>query len=185
MSFRKRNIALSNTASSSAASVNGKIAAPGVKISPVTSHPTISTGTASLDKLLSLGAGQALGTSLSVEEEGTTDFASALLRCYAAEALTHGHRVVIVAPEGWASSLPGVLEDRGSGKEPGSSLESEKMKIAWRYERLGAHGEERRPPGGWFQTCTFLYLASSLSWLHIGSHLISTWFFSSNISNQQ
>jgi len=147
MSFRKRNIALSNTGSKNPTTQNEKISTPGVRISPVTSHPTISTGTASLDKLLGLGAGQPLGTSLLIEEEGTTDFASALLRCYAAQAIIQGHKVFVVGPDGWASQLPGVVENRGSEKEPGSIQDSEKMKIAWRYERLGAHGEERRMPG--------------------------------------
>ena len=148
MSFRKRNIGLSNAGSKNPITQNEKIPTPGVRISPVTSNPTISTGTASLDKLLGIGAGQPLGTSLLIEEEGTTDFASALLRCYAAQAIIQGHKVFIVGPDGWASQLPGVVENRGSEKEPGSIQDSEKMKIAWRYERLGAHGEDRRRSGG-------------------------------------
>jgi len=147
MSFRKRNIALSNTGSKSPVAQSEKFSTPGVRISPVTSHPTISTGTSSLDKILGLGAGQPLGTSLLIEEEGTTDVASALLRCYAAQAIIQGHKVFVVGPDGWASQLPGVVEDRSNEKEPGSTQDSEKMKIAWRYERLGAHGEDRRPLG--------------------------------------
>lgn len=149
MSFRKRNVALSSTRSANPSSQNEKFTTPGIKISPVTSNPTISTGTSSLDKLLSLGAGHALGTTLLIEEDGTTDFASALLRCYAAEGLTQGHRVIVVAPDGWANSLPGVVEDRDGGKEQGNAKDEKKMKIAWRYERLGAHGEDRRPTSEW------------------------------------
>jgi elongator complex protein 4 len=148
MSFRKRNVALSNTGSKSPVTQNEKISTPGIRISPVTSHPTISTGTVSLDKLLGLGAGQPLGTSLLIEEEGTTDFASALLKCYVAQAIIQGHKIFVVGPDGWASQLPGVVENRGSEKEQGSIQDAEKMKIAWRYERLGAHGEDRRIPGG-------------------------------------
>lgn len=37
--------------------------------------------------------------------------------------------------------LPGVIEERGDGRK---GKEDEKMKIAWRYERLGAfEGRER------------------------------------------
>lgn len=189
MSFRKRNIALSSTESSNFAAQSGKTTARGVRVSPVTAHPTVSTGTVSLDKLLSLGVGQALGTSLLIGEEGTTDFASALLRCYAAEALMHGHKVLVVAPEGWANSLPGVVEDRGSWKEPPTSQDSEKMKIAWRYERLGAHGEQRKPPGGWFYACVFssgfTISRDKPILLHIGSITLHfSWFYGSNAPTQ-
>ena len=145
MSFRKRNVPLSGVGATISPSHDEKSSQPGVRMSPLTSHPTISTGTASLDKLLGLGAGLALGTSLLIEEEGTTDFASALLRCFAAEGIIQKQKVFVVAPEGWANQLPGVVEERGSAL----TGESERMKIAWRYEKLGAHGDERRPPGGW------------------------------------
>lgn len=52
-----------------------------------------------------------------------------------------GHAVFVVAPEG-SMILPGVVEEKGvNGRSKG---EDEKMKIAWRYERLGAfEGRER------------------------------------------
>jgi elongator complex protein 4 len=145
MSFRKRNVPLSGSGATISSSHDEKLSKAGVRISPLTSHPTISTGTASLDKLLGLGAGLALGTSLLIEEEGTTDFASALLRCFAAEGIIQKQKVFVVVPDGWANQLPGVVDS----KERALPGESERMKIAWRYENLGAHGEERRPPGGW------------------------------------
>lgn len=85
--------------------------------------------------------GLALGSSLVIEEEGTTDFSSSLLRCFAAEGVLQGHAVFVVAPEG-SMILPGEVEEKGPH---GKSREAEeKMKIAWRYERLGAfEGRDR------------------------------------------
>jgi elongator complex protein 4 len=160
MSFRKRNVPLFGSGAAISSSHDQKLSQADVRISPLTSHPTTSTGTASLDKLLGLGAGLALGTSLLIEEEGTTDFASALLRCFAAEGIIQKQKVFVVAPDGWANQLPGVVEERGSEfRERTSTGESERMKIAWRYENLGAHGEERRPPGGWPFDCTIILLS--------------------------
>jgi hypothetical protein len=109
----------------------------------VTGHATTSTGTESLDKLLSLGAGLALGTSLMIEEEGTTEFARSLLSCYAAEGVLQGHSVFVVGPEG-SLTLPGPVEADGKKNLEKPSLDSERMKIAWRYERLGAFEERER-----------------------------------------
>ncbi|RPB22432.1 PAXNEB-domain-containing protein [Terfezia boudieri ATCC MYA-4762] len=101
-------------------------APPGVRPSPVSGHPTTSTGTPSLDALLSGHAGLPLGSSVVIEESGTTDFGGALLRYYAAEGVVHGHHVVVVG--------------MGEGIVPGGRKERERMKIAWRYERLAAGG---------------------------------------------
>lgn len=108
----------------------------------MTGHTTTSTGTESLDKLLGLGAGLALGSSLFIEEEGTTEFARSLISCYAAEGILQGHAVFIIGPEG-SLALPGLATSE-SRKGERMSAESDKMKIAWRYERLGAF-EERQP----------------------------------------
>ena len=59
-----------------------------------------STGTASLDGLLGGHSGLALGNSLLIEESGTTDFAGALLKYYAAEG---------ISSVGASGSLFGVL----------------------------------------------------------------------------
>lgn len=143
MAFRKRNVAVGGAGSSasgnSTAASNGS---PGVRPSPLTSHSVTSTGTTSLDDLLGGHAGLALGSSLLIEESGTTDFAGALLRFYAAEGICQGHIVHIVGVgDGWVRELPGVAEERGERKVGKSSSEDEKMKIAWRYENLGQAGE--------------------------------------------
>jgi elongator complex protein 4 len=141
MSFRKRNIGISQAGSTELPiSKPNPQSIPGTKPSPLTGTPTTSTGTTSLDKLLGLGAGLALGTSLLIEEDGTTDFSSALLRCYAAEGVLQGHAVFVIAPEG-SMILPGLVDGDGKRLE---EREGERMKIAWRYERLGVSGEERR-----------------------------------------
>ena len=47
-------------------------------------------------------------------------------------------------PEGWGRELPGVVGEKDAGRRgAGEGEEAEKMKIAWRYERLGQFGEER------------------------------------------
>ena len=88
MSFRKRNAVISASAASQAAAPKADSApVPGVRPSPHDSRPTTSTGTPSLDNLLAGHAGLPLGTSLLIEEHGTTDFSGVLLRYYAAEGL--------------------------------------------------------------------------------------------------
>ncbi|MCJ1235738.1 hypothetical protein MMC14_003709 [Varicellaria rhodocarpa] len=154
MSFRRRNVAISGEptrnppsspipAPSRSAdhwepqtSVPSIESVPGVRPSALDGRPTTSTGTASLDGLLS---GHALGTSILLEESGTTDYAGTLLRYYAAEGVVQGHQVHVVGVgEHWGRELPGLLgEDRN---EKVKLQESEKMKIAWRYEKLGEFG---------------------------------------------
>ncbi|KAI9795556.1 MAG: hypothetical protein M1833_006956 [Piccolia ochrophora] len=156
MSFRKRNVAVlpsspqtstsgpgsSDTAPSSA-SAKHTPSPPGIRPSPVDGRPTTSTGTPSLDALLAGHAGLALGQSLLIEEGGTTDFAGALLRYYAAEGVVQGHTVHVVGVgEQWGRELPGLAGVAGDGDTGagGRSKEKDKMKIAWRYERLGEFG---------------------------------------------
>lgn len=157
MAFRKRNVALTRsdlTSGSSNPSIPGGSPAspkesipqpvPGVRPSPIDGRPTTSTGTPSLDAILAGHAGLPLGNSLLVEESGTTDYAGALLRFYAAEGVVQGHCVHVVGMgEAWGRELPG-LSDRGEDGRRKKSLgdkESERMKIAWRYEGLGVFGE--------------------------------------------
>jgi elongator complex protein 4 len=146
MAFRKRNTPLSRApagadATDPAASlsdVSPTLPMPGVRPSPIDGRPTTSTGTPSLDSILAGHAGLPLGTSILIEESGTTDYAGALLRFYAAEGVVQGHKVHVVGMgEAWGRELPGITEDRGdSGKKAGKER-AEKMKIAWRYEGLG------------------------------------------------
>ena len=114
---------------------------PGVRPSPLDSRPTTSTGTSSLDELLAGHSGLALGSSLLIEETGTTDIGNTLLRYYAAEGVVQGHRVHTVGvPEQWGRELPGLV---GSTREIDDNRPlsgSDRMKIAYRYERLGQFG---------------------------------------------
>lgn len=150
MSFRKRNVGLSRTGDvpiASSQEVTPPIVVPGVRPSPVDGRSTTSTGTLSLDGILAGHAGLALGSSLLLEESGTTDYAGTLLRYYAAEGIVQGHSVHVVgAGQQWGRDLPGVIgtaEDGGRSRE--KEKERDKMKIAWRYERLGEFGAA---PGG-------------------------------------
>ncbi|MCJ1275807.1 hypothetical protein MMC21_003610 [Puttea exsequens] len=152
MSFRKRNIPLPSTSPNtpepaSSKSSFGSTQAPGVRPSPLDGRPTTSTGTQTLDDLLGGHAGLPLGNSLLIEENGTTDFAGALLRFYAAEGVVQGHKVHVVGlGEGWGRELPGLTgsSDGDSGKRGATKGDKERMKIAWRYERLGEAGSGSR-----------------------------------------
>jgi elongator complex protein 4 len=109
-----------------------------VRPSPIDGRPTTSTGTPSLDGILAGHAGLPLGNSILIEESGTTDYAGALLRFYAAEGVVQGHKVHVVGMgEVWGRELPGISEDKGGEKRRESKERAEKMKIAWRYEGLG------------------------------------------------
>ena len=153
MSFRKRNVGLAGPSSNplqrsltpeSSSNVTSNLAQlPGLRPSPVDGRPTTSTGTQTLDDLLAGHAGLALGNSLLIEENGATEFAGALLRYYAAEGVVQGHKIHVVGVgEQWGRELPGLVGLAALGKEDkvGVSVDKEKMKIAWRYERLGEFG---------------------------------------------
>ncbi|KAI9928359.1 hypothetical protein ASPWEDRAFT_38812 [Aspergillus wentii DTO 134E9] len=150
MSFRKRNIGLSagvdrTAAANSPAQAPQAVATPesnpGIRPSPDDGRPTTSTGTPSLDNLLAGHGGLPIGKLLLVEENGTTDFAGALLRYYAAEGVVQEQRVHVVGvPEQWGRGLPGLIGSAEAGEEKTEKRSSERMKIAWRYERLGEFG---------------------------------------------
>lgn len=171
MSFRKRNVGVSGpagrasspttdqparpTTSPSQPSISNATASsaaiPGVRPSPIDGRPTTSTGTPSLDGLLAGHAGLALGCSLLLEESGTTDYAGTLLRYYAAEGVVQGYCVHVVGVgEQWGRELPGLVvsSDRGGGDFTQGKEDRKRMKIAWRYERLGEFGEESRSARG-------------------------------------
>ena len=115
-------------------------AAPGIRPSPVDGRATTSTGTPSLDAVLAGHGGLPLGNSMLIEESGTTDYAGVLLRYYTAEGILQEHKVhVLGAGEFWTRELPGLSTEHDT-KKRGNSEKSEKMKIAWRYERLGDFG---------------------------------------------
>src|SRR5271170_2897137 len=110
MSFRKRNIVVSSPGNASLPSKNAeKAAVAGTRSSPLDGRLTTSTGTRSLDALLAGHAGLVLGTSMLIEEAGTTDFGGVILRYYAAEGAVQGHHVhVLGLSEAWARELPGL-----------------------------------------------------------------------------
>lgn len=150
MSFRKRNIGLSAGADRTGA-VNANAQpqqpsatpelTPGVRPSPDDGRPTTSTGTPSLDNLLAGHGGLPIGKTLLIEENGTTDFAGALLRYYAAEGVVQDQKIHVVGmPEQWGRSLPGLLGPADAVDDKQDKRKGERMKIAWRYERLGEFG---------------------------------------------
>lgn len=98
---------------------------PGIRPSVITSQPTISTGTSDLDKLLG-HQGIPLGNALLIEESGTTDFASVMLRAFASQGIMHNridkdskqmncHVTVVGLGSDWIKDLPGLY--KGSSKE--------------------------------------------------------------------
>ena len=148
MAFRKRNIGLS-TGADRASAPNSPAqpphaaaeSNPGIRPSPDDGRPTTSTGTLSLDNLLAGHGGLPIGKMLLVEENGTTDFAGALLRYYAAEGVVQDQKVhVIGVPEQWGRSLPGLIGSADAADEKPEKRKGDRMKIAWRYERLGEFG---------------------------------------------
>jgi len=158
MSFRKRTIGASRIAdtstSTSDSSAPGDVdtvpavaasntLSSGVRPSPVDGRLTTSTGTPTLDTLLAGHAGLPLGSSILLEENGTTDYAGSLLKYYAAEGIVQGHVLHVVGVrEGWTRELPGLVGGTDNKAESSSAKqENERMKIAWRYENLGRFGE--------------------------------------------
>ena len=132
--------------------VSGQELPPGVRASPLDGRPTVSTGTASLDRFLGGHSGLLLGTSILVEETGATDFSGVLVRFYAAEGLVQGHHVhVLGLGDGWKAELPGLASSGGSSS-PLQSRNGDAMKIAWRYERLGNGASRVR---GSLTTCAY------------------------------
>jgi elongator complex protein 4 len=64
-----------------------------------------------------------------------------LLRYYAAEGVVQDQRVHVVGvPEQWGRSLPGLVGSADAVDEKPDKRKGERMKIAWRYERLGEFG---------------------------------------------
>jgi len=170
MSFRKRTIGAKRIADTSTITSDRSTAdvpptvgasdtlSAGVRPSPVDGRLTTSTGTPTLDTLLAGHAGLSLGNSILLQENGTTDYAGSLLKYYAAEGIVQGHVLHVVGVrEGWTRELPGLVGGTGNKAESSSAKqESDKMKIAWRYENLGRFGEG---PGsrGVFISRIFIY----------------------------
>lgn len=137
MSFRKRNVVIGSSGASPVARQERSLT-PGTRPSPLDGRLTTSTGTQSLDQLLAGHAGLPMGTSVLVEENGTTDFGGILLRYYAAEGLVQGHHIHLLGyGEQWRRELPGLRSPGNSKASKSESASDDRMKIAWRYETLG------------------------------------------------
>ena len=107
---------------------------PGSRPSVLGGCHVASTGTASIDSIL-VHRGLPCGSSLLIEENGTTDNAGAILRCFAAEGLLQGHTLWVVgAGKEWVKQLPGVAGNDAGRKGKKEANKDDKMKIAWRYE---------------------------------------------------
>jgi elongator complex protein 4 len=99
------------------------------------STPTISTGTSTLDPLLSPSSGLPLASGLLVEEDGTGNYSGVILRQYVAQGIVHGDKVWIGGVgDGWWRGIPGLSKQDKHAK-PNDAIKQveEKMKIAWRY----------------------------------------------------
>lgn len=175
MSFQKRNqIIGGNRASFARPAVGGPRVnsnqgkpfapvAPAIKINeavkPSTVHgePTVSSGCSDLNKSLVHG-GIPLGTLVFLEEQGSTDYATSILKYFVAQGVIHSrsttaptHTIVVGTDNSWTRELPG--EYKGSKKDVKkqniienelkisvqnvinnpSSNQRGSLKIAWRY----------------------------------------------------
>ena len=134
----------SYTMPSSPSQTDNRDTLPGTRPSPLDGRLTTSTGTSSLDQLLAGHAGLPLGSSLLIEESGTTDFGGVLLRYFAGEGLVQGHQVhVLGVGEAWRRELPGLVQAKEQPPHTQSSPSASKMKIAWRYETLGSQSNNK------------------------------------------
>lgn len=100
-----------------------------------TSPMTLSTGTSTLDSLLSMPSGLPVSSVLLVEEDGTGNYSGVVLRQYVAQGVIQGDRVWIGGiGEGWWKGVPGLAKAEKSAKSSDTVKQiEEKMKIAWRY----------------------------------------------------
>lgn len=121
----------------------------GVRPSLVNSVPCVSTGSHTLDRALAHG-GVPLGSLTLLEEYGTTDFASALLKSMSTLSVADAReglpsRVVCVGISQWLRALPSLAKPTRSGKSS-SHLDSDtKMKIAWRYAKYSGNENPQNP----------------------------------------
>jgi elongator complex protein 4 len=151
MGFQKKKVVIGvGQAQPGCSNSSPRVTAAGTKPSPVDGRLITSSGTASLDQLMAGHSGLPLGTSLLLQEHGTTDFGGIALRYFAAQGLVHGHHVHVLGyGEAWRSELPGLADGAAAKKgqtasSSPSSKEREILKIAWRYDVLGS---KRQPSG--------------------------------------
>ena len=152
MAFRKRNIGIGRAPQPPRSEGYGidptavSTSSSGTRPSPIDGRLTTSTGTASLDSITG-HAGLPVGHSILIQESGTTDYGGVLLKYFAAEGLAQSQKILVVGlGEQWGRELPGIVaaEADDGTKLIVNAKDSEKMKIAWRYESLGEFGTSRR-----------------------------------------
>jgi elongator complex protein 4 len=96
--------------------------------------PLISTGTLTLDALLSPAGGLPVSSSLLIEEDGTGNYSGVILRQYAAEGVVQGNRVWVGGiGQAWWRGVPGLSKEEKAKASDAVKQVEEKMKIAWRY----------------------------------------------------
>lgn len=96
--------------------------------------PLISTGTSTLDALLSPGGGLPVSSSLLIEEDGTGNYSGVILRQYIAQGVVQGNKVWIGGiGQQWWRGVPGLSKEEQAKSSDASKELEEKMKIAWRY----------------------------------------------------
>jgi elongator complex protein 4 len=95
----------------------------------------MSTGTATLDALLSQSSGLPISSALLVEEDGTGNYSGVVLRQYVAQGVVHGASVWIGGVgEGWWRGIPALAKQERNARTADTVKElEEKLKIAWRY----------------------------------------------------
>ncbi|CDR40568.1 CYFA0S05e01948g1_1 [Cyberlindnera fabianii] len=112
-----------------ALSVEEEFKHPGIRPSTINSQSTVSTGCADLDKILG-HSGLPLGSFMLLEESGTTDFGSVLVKAFASQGVVHNrldpkssntHVIVITSNSQWGKELPGLYK--------GSSRDIKKQKV--------------------------------------------------------
>ncbi|KNE66763.1 hypothetical protein AMAG_11258 [Allomyces macrogynus ATCC 38327] len=114
----------------------------GTRLSAHNGQVLVSTGIASLDDLL--GGGQPLGTVLVLDEDIGTGYATLAMQYSLAQALSHGHHVMVAsADDDPAALVAGCPQPAGAGSaaQPSDKGGDEAMKIAWRYQHLPKFGD--------------------------------------------
>ena len=118
---------------------------PGIKPA---STPTISTGTSTLDALLSPQSGLPISSALLVEEDGTGNYSGVVLRQYVSEGVVQGDKMWIGGVgDGWWRGVPGVAKQEKAAKSADTVKEVEEKDencLAIRGERSKARIQGQR-----------------------------------------
>ncbi|RKP11054.1 Elongator complex protein 4 [Thamnocephalis sphaerospora] len=121
----------------------------GTRLSAYNSQLLTSSGVSSLDDILASDAcgGLPVGTLLIVREDQQTRYAQLLLRYFLAQGMAHGHGMLVAsadeAPDALLRRLPGWTDvttepkqESGTPAAVPADSEADRMKIAWRYQKL-------------------------------------------------